>query len=97
MLVGKQCGGHQNNHLFAAGDHRKGGAHGYFGFTKAHITAYQAIHWLRAQQVAAHCIYGLLLIGGFLKGEVAAKFAIVLFIFSAGKAFARGATGVDIQ
>ena len=44
VLCRKDGGGHQNGHLFLGAHALEGGPHGYFGLSKAHITANQAVH-----------------------------------------------------
>ena len=97
MLVGEQGGGYQDHYLLAAGDGGKGGAHGHFGFTETDITTDQSVHRLRTEQIAAHGVDGLELVGGFFEGELAAKLAVVFFIVVTGKAFARCSASVNIE
>ncbi|MNE03829.1 hypothetical protein D3C80_963420 [compost metagenome] len=97
VLLGEQRGRHQHCDLLVIFDRQEGGAHRDFGFTKAHVTAHQAIHRQRLAHIAQHRINRLRLIGRGFKRETVAEQLILFFIVLERVARFRGTLGVNIQ
>ena len=97
MLLSQQGGWHQHGHLLAALYGHKGCAHGHFGFTKAHITTHQSVHWPRGGHVVNDSVNGGLLIWCFFVRESRRKTLVFLVRAVEGKAFAGLAAGIDIE
>ncbi|VDR28052.1 Uncharacterised protein [Raoultella terrigena] len=73
MLLSEQGRRHQHRHLLMVFYRQEGGAHGHFGFAKAHVAADQTVHRQRLAHIAQHRVDGLGLIGVVSNGKPSQK------------------------
>ncbi len=97
MLECQDSGGSKDDHLLRVDDGFKGRTHGHFCLAVAHVTAKEAVHWLRTLHIAFHVGDGDGLVGRFVKLEGVLKFALKRAVWGKCEALSRFSLGIKFQ
>ena len=97
MLLGKDCRGHQVNHLLSLLDGLKSGSEGDFSLSVAHVAADQTVHNLFALHIPLCRFNGLQLVLRLFKGKHLLKLALPYRIRPILIAFALLSGGVQLH
>ena len=95
MLLGKQGGGGEDHHLFAARHGGKGGAQRHLGLAETDVAAHEPIHGFARAHVGEHGVDGRLLVRRGLERESGAEGFVVALVEPEGEAGTGGALGVE--